>query len=106
MARITVEDCLEKVPNRFKLVHMAAVLLSGGLFLLRGLAVQGGYEWLAVIGVLMSAVSLFYYLRVVKTMTMSPDRAGRVPFKNAVRESRSSSSRRTRRGEALDRPKR
>lgn len=24
MARITVEDCLEKVPNRFKLVHMAA----------------------------------------------------------------------------------
>ena len=24
MARITVEDFLEKVPNRFKLVHMAA----------------------------------------------------------------------------------
>ena len=24
MARITVEDCLEKIPNRFKLVHMAA----------------------------------------------------------------------------------
>ncbi|WP_319409668.1 DNA-directed RNA polymerase subunit omega [uncultured Desulfosarcina sp.] len=24
MARITVEDCLEKVPNRFKLVHMVA----------------------------------------------------------------------------------
>ena len=24
MARITVEDCLERVPNRFKLVHMAA----------------------------------------------------------------------------------
>ena len=24
MARITVEDCLEKVPNRYKLVHMAA----------------------------------------------------------------------------------
>jgi DNA-directed RNA polymerase subunit omega len=24
VARITVEDCLEKVPNRFKLVHMAA----------------------------------------------------------------------------------
>ncbi len=24
MARITIEDCLEKVPNRFKLVHMAA----------------------------------------------------------------------------------
>jgi DNA-directed RNA polymerase subunit omega len=23
MARITVEDCLEKVPNRFELVHLA-----------------------------------------------------------------------------------
>ncbi|MCW7753054.1 DNA-directed RNA polymerase subunit omega [Desulfobotulus sp. H1] len=24
MARVTIEDCLSKVPNRFKLVHMAA----------------------------------------------------------------------------------
>ncbi|TWI77236.1 DNA-directed RNA polymerase subunit omega [Desulfobotulus alkaliphilus] len=24
MARVTVEDCLSKVPNRFQLVHMAA----------------------------------------------------------------------------------
>jgi DNA-directed RNA polymerase subunit omega len=24
MARITVEDCLKKIPNRFMLVHMAA----------------------------------------------------------------------------------
>ena len=24
MARITVEDCLEKVPNRFALIHLAA----------------------------------------------------------------------------------
>lgn len=24
MARITIEDCLNKVPNRFQLVHMAA----------------------------------------------------------------------------------
>jgi len=24
VARITVEDCLDKIPNRFKLVHMAA----------------------------------------------------------------------------------
>lgn len=24
MARVTIEDCLEKVPNRFMLVHMAA----------------------------------------------------------------------------------
>ena len=25
MARITIEDCIEKVPNRFKLVQIAAV---------------------------------------------------------------------------------
>jgi len=24
MARVTVEDCLEKVPNRFALIHLAA----------------------------------------------------------------------------------
>lgn len=24
MARITIEDCLKRIPNRFKLVHMAA----------------------------------------------------------------------------------
>lgn len=24
MARITVEDCLEKIPNRFELIHTAA----------------------------------------------------------------------------------
>lgn len=24
MARITVEDCLEKIPNRFELIHVAA----------------------------------------------------------------------------------
>ena len=24
MARVTIEDCLQKVPNRFALVHMAA----------------------------------------------------------------------------------
>lgn len=30
---------------QIKLVHVAAVLLSGGLFLLRGLAIQGGARW-------------------------------------------------------------
>lgn len=30
---------------QIKLVHVAAVLLSGGLFLLRGLAVQAGIRW-------------------------------------------------------------
>ena len=30
---------------QIKLVHVAAVLLSGGLFMLRGLAVLGGARW-------------------------------------------------------------
>ncbi len=30
---------------QIKLVHVAAVLVSGGLFLLRGIAVQGGMRW-------------------------------------------------------------
>ena len=30
---------------QIKLVHVAAVLMSGGLFLLRGLAVMGGMRW-------------------------------------------------------------
>jgi uncharacterized membrane protein SirB2 len=30
---------------QIKLVHVAAVLLSGGLFMLRGLAVLGGTRW-------------------------------------------------------------
>jgi len=30
---------------QIKLVHVAAVLASGGLFLLRGLAVQGSFGW-------------------------------------------------------------
>jgi DNA-directed RNA polymerase subunit omega len=33
MARVTVEDCLEKVPNRF---HLAAVAVKRSKMLLRG----------------------------------------------------------------------
>jgi len=33
---------------QIKLVHVAAALTSGGLFLLRGLAVQGGSPWAMV----------------------------------------------------------
>lgn len=33
MARVTVEDCLEKVPNRF---HLAAVTVKRAKMLLRG----------------------------------------------------------------------
>src|SRR2546430_8530927 len=36
-------------------------------------AVKEGYYWLAVIGVLTSVISVFFYLRVVVMMYMSPD---------------------------------
>jgi NADH-quinone oxidoreductase subunit N len=35
-------------------------------------AVQGGYVWLAIIGVLTSVVSVFFYLRIVVMMYMTP----------------------------------
>src|SRR5947207_13635636 len=38
-------------------------------------AVKGGYYWLAVIGVLTSVVSVFFYLRIVVMMYMSSDDA-------------------------------
>jgi NADH-quinone oxidoreductase subunit N len=41
-----------------------------GKFYLFGAAVQAGYLWLAVIGVLNSAVAAYYYLRVIVYMYM------------------------------------
>jgi NADH-quinone oxidoreductase subunit N len=41
-----------------------------GKFWVFGAAIEAGYVWLAVIGVLMSAVSLYYYVRVVVFMWM------------------------------------
>ena len=38
-------------------------------------AVKAGYYWLAVIGVLTSVISVFFYLRIVVMMYMSPDDA-------------------------------
>jgi NADH-quinone oxidoreductase subunit N len=38
-----------------------------------GAAIEAGYVWLAVIGVVMSGVSLYYYLRVVVFMWMKPE---------------------------------
>jgi len=37
LARITIEDCLKKVPNRFLLVHMAAKRVR---------QIRDGYEYL------------------------------------------------------------
>lgn len=56
------------------MLALTGIPLTGGfvgkLFLFMA-AIQGGWTWLAVIGVLMSAVSLFYYFRVVVYMYQS-----------------------------------
>ena len=59
-----------------------------GKFYLFGAAVQGGYFWLAVVGVLNSAIAAYYYLRVIvymymrepegETATLAPSFAGGV----------------------------
>src|SRR5690606_26315074 len=42
-------------------------------------AIEAGYVWLAVIGVLNSAVSLYYYIRVVVFMYLKKDTTGSEP---------------------------
>jgi len=49
-----------------------------GKFYLFGAAVRAGYIWLAVIGVLNSAVAAYYYLRLIVYMYMREPEAGRV----------------------------
>jgi NADH-quinone oxidoreductase subunit N len=46
-----------------------------------GAAIDAGYIWLAVIGVVNSAVSLYYYARVVVFMWMSPPDAAAAPLR-------------------------
>jgi len=50
-----------------------------GKFWLFSAAIERGYVWLAVIGVLNSAVSLYYYIRVVVFMWMKGEAAGSEP---------------------------
>ncbi len=50
-----------------------------GKFWLFGAAIDAGYVWLAVIGVLNSAVSLYYYVRIVVFMYLKPQAAGSEP---------------------------
>ena len=42
-------------------------------------AIESHYYWLAVIGVLNSAISLYYYIRVVVFMYLKKDTAGSEP---------------------------
>src|SRR4029453_9468133 len=50
-----------------------------GKFWLFGAAIDAGYYWLAMIGVLNSAISLYYYVRVVVFLYIKPGRAGAEP---------------------------
>ena len=47
-----------------------------GKFYLLGAAIDAGYVWLAVIGVLNSAISLYYYVRVVVFMWVKTETIG------------------------------
>jgi len=49
-----------------------------GMYFLFAAAVQAGFGWLAVIAVLMSAVSMFYYLRLVVAMYLREGRDAEV----------------------------
>jgi NADH-quinone oxidoreductase subunit N len=53
-----------------------------GKFYIFSAAVQGGYIWLAIIGVMNSLVSVYYYLRITVLMYMRPAEAelGPIPF--------------------------
>ena len=50
-----------------------------GKFWLFGAAIEAGYVWLAVIGVLNSAISLYYYIRVVVFMYLKKETIGSEP---------------------------
>src|SRR4029079_2424952 len=75
--------------NPFAAIAMLLFMLSlGGVpptagfmgkFWLFGAAVEAGYIWLAVIGVLNSAVSLYYYIRIVVFMWLKNEPSGSGP---------------------------
>src|SRR5213075_3027846 len=50
-----------------------------GKFWLFSSAIDAGFVWLAVIGVLNSAISLYYYIRIVVFMYLKKDVAGSDP---------------------------
>jgi NADH-quinone oxidoreductase subunit N len=50
-----------------------------GKFWLFSAAIESGYTWLAVIGVLNSAVSLYYYIRIVVFMYLKKETMGSEP---------------------------
>ena len=53
-----------------------------GKLWLFGAAIDAGYYWLAVVGVLNSAISLYYYIRIVVFMYLKKDTMGSQPVLN------------------------
>jgi NADH-quinone oxidoreductase subunit N len=51
-----------------------------GKFLLFGAAIRSGFLWLAVVGILNSVVSLYYYVGVIRAMYLAPAPAGASPL--------------------------
>ena len=47
-----------------------------GKFYVFGAAIEAGFVWLALFGVINSAISLFYYMQVVRAMYMTEEPAG------------------------------
>jgi NADH-quinone oxidoreductase subunit N len=56
-----------------------------GKYYLFAAAVQAGYGWLATIAVLMSAVSMFYYLRIVVAMYLKEGHEADVSTSGTIR---------------------
>ena len=69
------------------LISLTGVPISAGFvgkFYLFSAAVAGGYTHLAIIGMLMSAVSAYYYLRVIVTMYMRDPESEPAPIDHAT----------------------
>jgi len=64
------------------MLSLAGIPLTAGFtgkFQIFKAAIDQGYIWLAVIGVLNSVVSVYYYLRIVVVMYMQPAEPGSIP---------------------------
>jgi len=70
----------------FALAGMPPTAGFVGKFYIFSAAVQGGYIWLAILGVMNSLISVYYYLRITVLMYMKPAEAelGPVSFSPAV----------------------
>ena len=57
-----------------------------GKFLLFGSAIESGHVWLALAGVVNSAIALYYYVNIIRLMYLvAPERTGPLPSSGSVR---------------------